>query len=187
MVNNLLFSSACRCLSPNCVVLICLQAAFELSFSVLIFSPLFFPSFAPPPPSTPLVGPRLPLAIRRDRLMTDVRERVQRGLCVQNLSQPCNYVILCSGFPLKRQSGLADHGMCERDRERATTEGFVFFFFFSASLRLISPVFRPGPNVTKGSNLPERLRKTNEIHLCLAPPRRSSHLSVRLFSDGAAQ
>ena len=160
-----------------CLQIVLFSSVFKLLSSChspsLSSLPFFSPSFAPPPPSTPLVGPRLPLAIRRDRLMTDVRERVQRRLCVQNLSQPCNYVILCSGFPLKRQSGLADHGMCERDRERATTEGFVFCFFFSASLRLISPVFRPGPNVTKGSNL--------------APPRRSSHLSVRLFSDGAAQ
>lgn len=105
----LLSVPACYRLSRNCVVLIRLYGVFELSSLFLIFSdhPLFLS------PSIHSLAFSFTLRCERSAL-TDVCEHILHILCVQTFSQPSNYVIFCSGFPLKRQSGLADRGMRKR-------------------------------------------------------------------------
>lgn len=143
----------------------CLRAVFLLSF--LPDHPLWLCSL----PS--LVGLQLLLRYERSAL-TDVCERIQHGLCVLTLS---NYVIFCSGFPLRPQSALADCSMREQ------------WLNVSLFKQHFSPViwssWKSFGQCQPGSlNFPEQLGKPMKF-FCLSVHEQVTCMST--FVDGASQ
>lgn len=97
-------NDACAHLSSSCFGAVT-SFPFFFFFLIILFSFRCVPVFAR--------WPSAPAALQE--ISGDWRARAHPTWIVcPNLSQPCNYVIFCSGFPLKRQSGLADRGMRKR-------------------------------------------------------------------------